>query len=178
MGVAWNLSTCVIRASGAGVLQVVPSRPSPSSTSTEVLGVGLAGRHVTLVLVLIMWSTMSCNCYYCTAWFSRKTGDVETYGAPTEHLLRRALLVGRPRTPSFVYLFCKLDLYWSHLPPVPLIPVDVDILCDSSCYLRLNYFICAVSVKSLCEFCVYDRYFTYFMLEIDQAYWVSKKVEK
>lgn len=52
------------------VLQVVPPRPSPSSPSmycTNVLAtvdVGLAGRHVTLVLALITWSTMSCNCCY------------------------------------------------------------------------------------------------------------------
>lgn len=85
MGVAWNLSTCVIRASGAGVLQVVPSRPSPSSTSTEVLGVGLAGRHVTLVLVLIMWSTMSCNCYYRLIFAeNRWCGDIwRAHGTPT-----------------------------------------------------------------------------------------------
>lgn len=85
MGVAWNLSTCVIRASGAGVLQVVPSRPAPSSTSTEVLGVGLAGRHVTRVLVLIMWSTMSCNCYYRLIFAeNRWCGDIwRAHGTPT-----------------------------------------------------------------------------------------------
>lgn len=180
MGVAWNLSTCVIRASGAGVLQVVPSRPSPSSTSTEVLGVGLAGRHVTLVLVLIMWSTMSCNCYYRLIFAeNRWCGDIwRAHGTPTPPrpargpaphsvlclplLQARSLLITFTTCSSYTWCWC-----W------------YDILCDSSFYLRLNYFICAVSVKSLlCEFYVHDRYFTCFMLENDQAYRVSKMLGK
>lgn len=176
MGVAWNLSTCVIRASGAGVLQVVPSRPSPSSTSTEVLGVGLAGRHVTLVLVLIMWSTMSCNCYYRLIFAeNRWCGDIwRAHGTPTpprpargpapHSVLCLPLLQARSLLITFTtcssYTCWCWYLMWFQL----LLKVKLFYLC---CKRKIFMWILRLW-----------WIFTYFMLEIDQAYIVSKKVEK